>query len=555
MKDDQTKVRKEELIKLVSSFFDKYLNEEYKELSIKLVKKLGRKHDVPFKRGKLENWASGIIYTIAQINFLFDKSQSIHTSPDEICDFYKTKKSTASDKARNIRKMLNLKQFDDEFSSNDTLSNSPIFILDERTGFIIPFDGFLDDNIISNNNSNDNYVDLDALSNDFKLLDEWMDINSEEDSKKIFDEDFNSPFGKNEYDDYYEDLFDKSFELSLNDKIFEAIELIDTVPKDSSEYGRALFYKSVFKDKLGDYEESSKLFKKSLKLLVPIEDEEYLELLESFYEYFKSILNDDESSDTELIEADDEDYFDEGLFYFKLKHYEEAIFYFEKSLKYNPNQSEALYYIATSLNYLEELEEALEAIDKAIKIDSNDERFWNEKANILTKLDKFKKAEECYNKAIELNPKNSIFWSNKGFLYKENSKYDKALDAYDKAIELNSKEITYILGKVQVYLEIEDFDKAKEFLDLAKEIDSENIDYLTEKGFYMLHIGKYKEAIKFWDKCLEKDENLIKILIYKVYAYHNLGDEKSMNECIKKAYEIDPITCVSILESIIEDDE
>ena len=63
MKDEKTKIRQEKIIELVSSFCDEKLDEEYKELSIKLVEKLGRKHDVPFKRGKVEIWASAIIYS------------------------------------------------------------------------------------------------------------------------------------------------------------------------------------------------------------------------------------------------------------------------------------------------------------------------------------------------------------------------------------------------------------------------------------------------------------------------------------------------------------
>ena len=77
--------KEEKLIGLVSSFCDEKLDAEYKMLSIRLVQKLGRKRDVPFKRGKLEIWASGVIYALGQINFLFDKSFEPYSSADEIC--------------------------------------------------------------------------------------------------------------------------------------------------------------------------------------------------------------------------------------------------------------------------------------------------------------------------------------------------------------------------------------------------------------------------------------------------------------------------------------
>ena len=129
--------KKSQLIDMLSAFCDENLNEEFGHLSVKLVEKMSRKHTVPFKRGKIENWASGIIYAIAQINFLFDKSSEPHTSPDEICDYFNTKKSTASNKARDIRKMFDLGHFDEEFSTNAILANRPVHYMDEN-GFIIP---------------------------------------------------------------------------------------------------------------------------------------------------------------------------------------------------------------------------------------------------------------------------------------------------------------------------------------------------------------------------------------------------------------------------------
>lgn len=92
MKDKKTKLRQEKIIELVSGFCDKKLNSEYEELCVKLIEKMGRKHDVPFKRGKLEIWASAVIYALGQINFLFDKTTEPYATPDDICNYFNTKK-------------------------------------------------------------------------------------------------------------------------------------------------------------------------------------------------------------------------------------------------------------------------------------------------------------------------------------------------------------------------------------------------------------------------------------------------------------------------------
>lgn len=137
MKDEQTKEKEEKLIEMTSEFCQEKLDEEYEELCVKMIRKMGRKHNIPFKRGKLENWASGIIYALAQINFLFDKSFEPYLTADDICDYFGTKKSTASNKARDIRKMFNIGQFDEEFSTEEIRSQIPRFTM-TPDGFIIP---------------------------------------------------------------------------------------------------------------------------------------------------------------------------------------------------------------------------------------------------------------------------------------------------------------------------------------------------------------------------------------------------------------------------------
>ena len=45
--------KQEKLIEMVKGFSDEYLDEEFRDLNIRLVEKLGRKRDVPFRRGSV----------------------------------------------------------------------------------------------------------------------------------------------------------------------------------------------------------------------------------------------------------------------------------------------------------------------------------------------------------------------------------------------------------------------------------------------------------------------------------------------------------------------
>lgn len=68
----------EEIAGLVDVFCKEQLNDEYAELCRRLTEKLGRKGPSPFVSGKPNTWACGIVWTVAWVNFLDDRSQKPH---------------------------------------------------------------------------------------------------------------------------------------------------------------------------------------------------------------------------------------------------------------------------------------------------------------------------------------------------------------------------------------------------------------------------------------------------------------------------------------------
>jgi hypothetical protein len=121
------------------------LDNEYVQLCEKLIKKLGRKRDVPFQRGKLEIWAAAIVYAIGSINFLFDRSFKPFITSNQINEYFETSNSTVSNKAREIKDMFNMWHFNPEFSTNRMQENNPINNLVMVDGFIVPMDTLPDD--------------------------------------------------------------------------------------------------------------------------------------------------------------------------------------------------------------------------------------------------------------------------------------------------------------------------------------------------------------------------------------------------------------------------
>ena len=115
----------ETLIQMTGEFCDRYLDEEYKALCDKLIRKMSRKKVVPFLSGRIEIWAAAVVYAIGGINFLFDKSFKPYVSTDDLCGYFGTSKSTTGQKAKVIRDMFKMHYYDNEFSTMEMRKNNP----------------------------------------------------------------------------------------------------------------------------------------------------------------------------------------------------------------------------------------------------------------------------------------------------------------------------------------------------------------------------------------------------------------------------------------------
>ena len=87
--------------------------------------------------GRKNTWAAAIIYAITTNNFIFDKSQPIHLTADELCAPFGLSKSTVSNKAREIRDMFNITYLNPEWQLAILAEDNPVNWLFNVNGFVI----------------------------------------------------------------------------------------------------------------------------------------------------------------------------------------------------------------------------------------------------------------------------------------------------------------------------------------------------------------------------------------------------------------------------------
>ncbi|MFH1127291.1 MAG: DUF6398 domain-containing protein [archaeon] len=122
---------------LTTEFSDKHLDAEYKELCEKLIMKMARKRNVPFRYGKPEIWAAAVIHAVGNINFLFDKSFKPYISAEDLCDYFGASTSAVTGKSKSIRDMFRMGYWDRDFSTRRMKEKDPYANMVSINGLIV----------------------------------------------------------------------------------------------------------------------------------------------------------------------------------------------------------------------------------------------------------------------------------------------------------------------------------------------------------------------------------------------------------------------------------
>jgi len=127
----------DEIAPMIVKFCDEKLNNEFKGICLRLLEKLCRKRPSPLLSGNPGTWAAGIVYAIGSCNFIFDKSQEIHMTADEIASGFGISASTAGAKAGKIRDMFNISYFNPEWLLPELIESSPMIWMVTINGLIV----------------------------------------------------------------------------------------------------------------------------------------------------------------------------------------------------------------------------------------------------------------------------------------------------------------------------------------------------------------------------------------------------------------------------------
>lgn len=229
----------------------------------------------------------------------------------------------------------------------------------------------------------------------------------------------------------------------------------------------------------------------------------------------------------------------QGLFHHRQGQIELAMERYIEVLKTNPNNSEALYYVAVvacqggqfkqgaelarkaiangldtakvhnllgqALDRLGEPLEAIKSIDRAIAVDPNFAEAHGNRANILVDADLPDEALKSFNRALALNPNSPTDLTNRGALLQDFGRHTDALADYEQALTLVPGAPSIMMNKANALAMLGRFDEAEALYDDLAKKEPKSAIVPTQKALMMKHRGRFDEARALLDQAVALD--------------------------------------------------
>ena len=260
-----------------------------------------------------------------------------------------------------------------------------------------------------------------------------------------------------------------------------------------------------------------------------------------------------------------EDLKEKGNALFKQKRYEDAIAYYNKAIKLNPNQEVLYSNKGTCEKCLKEYKEAIRDYEKALEINPKNTKNMNRLASVYIIKGKIGDAKIMQEKALNLEPYNSTFKEQMTTIEKiledeikledkiKDKKFEDAEEVCKRLIEKVSDFSDLKLKYIQVLIENVKLTDALQYIN--KEINfedkknNEQFDYLTALCLY--YDGQYEKAKKQINLMKSKGNSIdTKDLLNKVNTIESVKNkandifkQKKYEEAIEeytKILEFDP---------------
>lgn len=271
--------------------------------------------------------------------------------------------------------------------------------------------------------------------------------------------------------DFYAVRYSLGVALEALERYAEAIEQLDSIPKESNLYFDALSVKGLILNGLGQNEAALDIFE-TLTTSVPASG--------SYWCNKSKVLIDMDLYEKAIeavqagLQVDDDNVFllnNLGIAQFRAGYYEKALQTSKKAFELAPGNFDAVDNLASVLAQLGRYREALKYYERAAELDSTSFSALYERGYALEMCEQIDQAIECYRKATKIEPSNPGVWCRLVYILEQNEDFQDAFDTVEKALTFHPKEFYLWYARGRLALEINKSEEALKSYKTATEIN------------------------------------------------------------------------------------
>ncbi|WP_405290771.1 tetratricopeptide repeat protein [Methanobrevibacter sp.] len=281
-------------------------------------------------------------------------------------------------------------------------------------------------------------------------------------------------------EDYINSKINEAYDFMQNDSE-KALEIFDEVLEIEPEKTQAINGKGSTLMKLNRFDEADECFNHSL----------------SICENSSALLN-------------------KGMIAKHRNDFENAMAYFDKALKVNPNLENIVNILKSEIiNANDNADETVnELIEKGIKL-KDENKLWDSLDILMQAIEEDPSCENQANKLID----------------EIKTTFEREFIYDDGDFDINSKADRLKMQAIKALIKENNPEKALTLMDLVLELDENDINTLNHKGGVLFICSDYQKAIECFDKCLSIDENYTCALFNKAMVLRVMNKLQDALNC------------------------
>ncbi len=228
-----------------------------------------------------------------------------------------------------------------------------------------------------------------------------------------------------------------------------------------------------------------------------------------------------------------------GLTYVQVGDITKAIYYFEQSIKANPENEMALYDLGFFCDQTGKYRKSLKYYDLYLDLDPFNYSVWFNVGTVYNKIDKHKKAIEAYEFVLALNGEFTMALFNIGNALANAEEFEDAIKKYKEFLELepdNDDAYCYI---GECLLNLEKYSSSQNYYRKALKINDKNDTAWFGIGLILWMEQKLDESIEYIKKAIKIDNTNSEYWLTFGKIHNDLNNKESAINALKKAARLD----------------